>query len=39
LADIIIALEAPDDTPIYTKNEKHFEPIAGAIGRKLHSRT
>lgn len=37
LADTIIALEAPDDAPIYTTNERHFRPLAEAIGKKLFS--
>ena len=37
LADTIIALEAPHDASIYTTNERHFQPLAEAIGKKLFS--
>lgn len=36
LKDIIIALEAPGGSAIYTTNIKHFEPICAAIGKQLY---
>ncbi len=36
LKDIIIALEAPAESAVYTTNIKHFAPICEALGKQLH---
>lgn len=36
LGDLVIALEAPKDTAIYTSNLRHFEPICELLGKKIY---
>lgn len=35
LGDLIITLECPPDTMLWTTNVQHFEPLCDAFGRKL----
>jgi hypothetical protein len=35
LGDVFVALCAPKDSPIYTTNRRHFEPICAALSKKL----
>jgi len=35
LGDVLIAVCAPSEAPIYTTNRQHFEPICEALGKTL----
>jgi hypothetical protein len=37
LGDLVIALELPPDTPLYTTNRRHYEPILVLLGKQLHT--
>ncbi len=37
LGDMVIALELPLNTPLYTTNRKHFEPLLKVLGKQLYS--
>lgn len=36
LGDLVIALELPEDIPLYTTNLRHFTPILTILGKKLY---
>lgn len=36
IKDIVIGLEAPQQSEIYTRNRIHFEPICAALSKTLH---